>query len=235
MGFFTLLDVGTAISSLPTPTPAKLSNEQVNAVSEVVRGVFSEQMTKAVSEAPTDNFIVYAFLIIALVLIGAVVAILKISSNTTSKAVASSIAPYISQLQALESSFKSSQEVYERMATRFATLTEELVRFQTLRIGEEDRIEGLSRQFQDTQTRISDLINSLFTAFREHEKNSYERQIEGQKNNQNVKLALVEMRANCGVSHKRRVGEKLLEKGYISRVQLDEVLNEQTRELIDEI
>jgi hypothetical protein len=211
-----------------------LSTEQIKAITEIVKGVFSEQVTKATTEAPTDNFIVYAFLVIAIVLIIAVVVLLKISSSATGKAVSASIDPYVIQLKSLEKSFVSSQNVYEKMTNKFTTLTEELVRFQTLRIGEEDKLEEIGRQFKDMQNKSLDVINNLFNTFREHEKNSYERQIEAQKNSHNIKIALVEMRVNCIASYRRKLGDKLIDKGYISRTQLEEVLHEQINELAQE-
>jgi hypothetical protein len=84
------------------------------------------------------------------------------------------------------------------------------------------------------QNRSLDVINNLFNTFRDHEKCSYERQLESQKNTQYIKLALVEMRVNCVASYRRKLGDKLVEKGYISRTQLDEVLHEQINETAQE-
>jgi len=189
MGFIAL--VSPMIAS--TENSPKFSDAQM----ELIRGLFSEQMKSMVIEAPTDRYLIYAFLVIAVVLIVALVAILRIASSSASKAIGESIKPYVEQLAGFQKSFEKSQQAYERMAGRFTKMTEELVKFQTVRGAEEDKFDILLRQFGDLQTRTSENINSLSTAFREHEKNSYERHIEVQKEYQNILLSLVELKMKC--------------------------------------
>jgi DNA anti-recombination protein RmuC len=226
MGIFSGIFVALA-SPLATPSPEKLSPEQLKAVEELVKGLFSENMQKTVINAPTDKFLIYAFLIIAVILIISLIAILKIASGSASKAITSSVAPYVEQLGNFQKAFERSQDSYEKMITKFSALTEEIVRSQTIRAGEEDRFDNLNSHFQEMNLRFHENMTSLFTVFREHEKNSYERQIEIQKYNQKVSMSLLEMRANCSLASRKRVGEVLVEKGYTTREHLNEVLQEQ--------
>jgi signal transduction histidine kinase len=220
-----------ALTSTPSVTPDKLSPEQQKIVEEVVKGLFSEGMQKTVTTAPTDNFLIYVFLIIAVILIIALVAILKIASNTASKAITSSVAPYVEQLGNFQKAFERSQESYDKMIRKFSALTEEIVRSQTIRENEEDKFTSLSNHFQEMYLRFQDNMTSIFTVFREHEKNSYERQLEMQRFNQKVLMSLLEMRSGCSLVNQRRIGERLVEKGYVTREQLNEITQEQIRNL----
>jgi DNA anti-recombination protein RmuC len=219
------------LTIVPTPTTEKMSPEQLKVMGELVKGLFSENMKQIVVTVPTDKFLIYAFLIIAVVLIVSLVIILKISSGSVNKAILTSISPYVEQLGNFQKAFERSQESYDKMATKFSRLTEEIVKSQTLRIGEEDRFDSLNQHFQEMNLRFHDNMTSLFTVFREHEKNSYERQLEIQKYNQKVSMSLLEMRANCSLASRKRVGEILVEKGYATRAQLNEVLEEQLTQI----
>lgn len=210
---------------------ASSTPEQQKAMEELIKGLFNENMSKIVVNAPTDRFMIYAFMIIAVVLIIALIAILRISANSANKAIISSVSPYVEQLGKFHKSFEKSQESYDKMSVKFNKLTEEIVKSQTLREGEEDRFDNLTQHFQEMNTRFSDNMNNLFTVFREHEKNTYEKQIENQKFNQKVTLTLMEMRANCSVANRKRIGEILIDKGYINRTQLNEVVAEQLKEI----
>jgi len=198
-----MIELALAVVS-PTVTPNiapvdGIANELIKAVlsdnnKEMIKGLFSEQMKDMVIQAPSDTYLIYVFLIIAVVLVAAMIIMLKISSGSAGKAITESVTPYIEQLSNFQKAFEKSQESYDKMNDRFVLLTEELIRYQTLRTAEGDMFEVILRQFNEMQNRVSDNVNNTLVAFREHEKNSYERHVDLIKNCYITKMQLLEVK-----------------------------------------
>jgi Mg2+ and Co2+ transporter CorA len=76
----------------------------------------------------------------------------------------------------------------------------------------------------------------MWKIFMDHEARSKERTIEFINLLNSQKLVLLEMKKNCGLAiSPKRIGDRLLEKGYITQNQLIEVLEEQEKEEMQQL
>lgn len=204
-----------------------LSPQDYEAMAEVFKGLFSEEMAQIVTEAPTDRYLIYTFLVIAVVLIGSVILILKITTSATSKTVKSAVEPYMQQLTSFEKAYSDSMKEYNTMQNKFDELKEELIRFQTLRAGEEDLFAILRSKFDTLGLKVGNTIDNISTIIREHEKNSFERHMTIHKLHYEIRMFIIETKHYCGIPYAKSMGERLVDKGVLTSEELTEFLEEE--------
>lgn len=197
-----------------------INSNQYDTIKDIVKGVFSEEVGNIVRDAPSDRMLIYAFLVIAIVLILSLVVILKISSNSANRAIKESVHPYIEKLSSFQNSFERSQNNYEIMSNKFHRLVEEMAKQNSMRIGEEDKIDMVMKQIDSLCGRINDNIVNVQISLRDHEKGSYERQLEIQRFNYEVRLHIM------GANYKKDIIDRMIEKGLVEKEQVDEIVSE---------
>jgi hypothetical protein len=201
----TILSVSMTVSTPPVIT---LDSAQ----EKLIAGIFSEQMKQMVLNANSTNYSMYVFLIIAIVLMAVVVTLFKITANSMVEGVKQGIQPFVNQLgtfqQAFDNSFRDTQSSYEEMASKFANLTEKIIESQAQKTNEEDKYEIMMKRFQDLQANSFQYINKL------------EKQME------ECKIVLTGLSRHCSIVGYKRFAEKLVDKGYATKEDVDEVIDQ---------
>lgn len=174
------------------------------ATQEIIKGIFSEEMRKITIEAPSNNYMMYTFLIIAVVLILAVVMIVKITSGGMAKGIEKGMEPFVTQIGLFQKS-------YEDMASKFSGLTQKIVEAQMQRESEDDKFE------------------LMFTRFQELHNNNYQYWNQTQQNINECKMTIIHSRDHCAMVGINKMAQRLIDKGLVSKEQVEEILHGLTK------
>jgi hypothetical protein len=190
------------------------------ALEETIRGIFSEEMSNIVINAPSNNLLLYSFLVIAIVLIVSLVVIVKIASNSASKAINTGVAPYIEQLKSFHTSLDKTHQNYSVLSTKLSTLTEEFIKMSTLKLGDDNMSKLLTRQLDTLSRRVQDSFLDNTAKLQEHDVESNKRLLDLHKSLLDIRLHLLTS------SNNQVFGNMLVDKGLVTRDELNLILQE---------
>jgi len=203
----TLLDVAvSATNSKP------ISQEEAKAMEQLIHGLFSKEMQETVINAPQNNYLMYIFLIVAIVLIIAVIIIMKIAAGGITKGIQQGINPFVNQLQtfqtAFDNSFAVTQRSYENMAVRFSTLTERIIEVQMANDVSEERMNTMSCKLTEIQSSTDANLHHMIMSMTECKEN------------------IAHMKHSCSLGWLKKFGNKLVDKGIVSKEDVEKYINE---------
>lgn len=140
------------------------------ATQEFIKGLFSEEMAEITKNAPTDNYIMYIFLVITIALFALVLLVVRNSAKSIAQAQKCATEPYEAQLQVINQIFTDYNKELNKINAYINEFTEELQDLKTRSLGESDVHTMLMQKFIELQQTNQRTFSDLFAAWREYER-----------------------------------------------------------------
>ncbi len=190
-----------------------------------INGLTDEVVSKMVETSSTQNLSIWAMVVVLSFVLSAMVVIIKVFMSSTMK----SNEGLKMVLEQSAEQLHIFRESIDKISDNFRTLSENISRLQVLKLGEDDKFDSMTHNFNTLKQDVLKANSNICKSIMEQEKGMREFLLSGEKNLDKLRGYMLEMRSACGVSSekRKRLGDILVEDGVCTREQVNQAAKKQ--------